>query len=55
MTLQRSQRALTGRNVDVDDNGGGADDIHGDDDYDDIYIMMQCLYVTKNKHFPLSS
>ena len=27
----------------------------GDDDDDDKYIMMQCLCVTKNEHFPLSS
>ena len=26
-----------------------------DDDDDDIYIMMQCLCVTKNEHFPLPS
>ena len=26
-----------------------------DEDADDIYIMMQCLCVTKNEHFPLSS
>ena len=24
-----------------------------DDDDDDIYIMMKCLSVTKNEHFPL--
>ena len=28
----------------------GDDDDHDDDD-DDIYIMMQCLCVTKNDHF----
>ena len=28
---------------------GGED--NDDDDYDDIYIMMKCLYVTKNEHF----
>ena len=28
-----------------------------DDDYkkDDIYIMMKCVFVTKNDHFPLPS
>ena len=43
-----------GQNVkgddDCDDDGGddGDDD---DDDDDDIYIMMQCVSVTKNDHF----
>ena len=26
-----------------------------DDDDDDIYIMMKCVSVTKNHHFPLPS
>ena len=26
-----------------------------DDEEGDIYIMMQCLCVTKNEHFPLLS
>ena len=30
----------------------GDDDDNGDDN-DDIYIMMQCLFVTKNHHFLL--
>ena len=35
-----------------DDNFGDIDD-HGDDfeGDNDIYIMMQCLSVTKNEHF----
>ena len=40
---------------------GGDDDSHEDDDeepgdadaLDDIYIMMKCLFVTKNHHFLL--
>ena len=32
---------------------GGDDDDNNDDDADDIYIMMQCLSVTKNDHFLL--
>ena len=31
--------------------GEGCDD----DEEGDIYIMMQCLCVTKNEHFPLPS
>ena len=29
------------------------DDEEDEDDDDDIYIMMQCLFVTKNHHFLL--
>ena len=37
-------------NVDNNDDNDKDDD---DDDNDDIYIMMQCLCVTKNHHFLL--
>ena len=30
-------------------------DVDDDDDDDDIFIMMQCVSVTKNDHFPLPS
>ena len=35
--------------------GDGDEDQDDDDDYndDDIYIMMQCVFVTKNHHFLL--
>ena len=26
-----------------------------DDDDDDIFIMIKCMFVTKNEHFPLPS
>ena len=35
--------------LDVDDDY----DDHDHDDDGDIYIMMQCLFVTKNEHFLL--
>ena len=48
--------------TDDDDDGGGEDDEGDDydnDAYDDIYIMMKCLFVclsvTKNDHFLLPS
>ena len=42
------------QNCDDDDDDGDddeEDDDDDDDDEDDIYIMMQCLSVTKNEHF----
>ena len=38
---------------DDDDNDYVNDDNDDDDGDDDIYIMMKCLSVTKNEHFPL--
>ena len=40
-------------NGDGDDSDGGDGDDNHDVDDDDIYIMMQCLFVTKNEHFLL--
>ena len=38
------------------DGFGSDDDENCDDDDDgDIYIMMKCVSVTKNDHFPLPS
>ena len=36
--------------ITVEDNDSHDDDDDGGDD-DDIYIMMQCVFVTKNEHF----
>ena len=36
-------------------SGHDGDDVDDGDDNDDIYIMMKCLSVTKNDHFPLLS
>ena len=58
--LLRSWSAGFGGCHDVDnddDNDEGDDDDDDDydnnDDDDDIYIMMKCLFVTKNHHFLL--
>ena len=39
--------------TDVDEGVDDEDDDDDDDDDDDIYIMMKCLFVTKNHHFLL--
>ena len=42
-----------GDDHDDDDDDDDDDDCDDGDDCDDIYIMMQCLFVTKNEHFLL--
>ena len=40
-------------NLNIDYDNGGDNDDDDNDGNDDIYIMMQCLFVTKNEHFLL--
>ena len=48
---------VSGDNNDNGDDGGNGNEDDADDEVnvnsDDKYIMMQCLFVTKNQHFLL--
>ena len=41
------------KNDDEEGDNDNDDNDHDDNDDDDIYIMMKCLFVTKNHHFLL--